>query len=553
MKTCRGRYVTRVCLALMGCTLAAIAQGPPYLSGELLRDRLWVWGNPEMAQPGPHTVDTFAAASPAERAALLGTPNIIMAGNGLPRTSEQADAWTAEAASAPRLVWEIAVDDEKGGPPFAFDQTVARLAEVVKKYPQVEGVLLDDMSTMMVDRGFKPEHIRALREQLNQACPEMKIWGVVYSMNLDKPELAAYIQELDVVNLWVWHASDTANIEQYVEHVQQAFPSKPIVLGLYLYDYGTGQRMSRSILERQCAAALELLKAQRIEGLVFLTINDDPENVSYAANWTRTHADTPAGSPEATVDLSMKTPDGWLFSHEGWGENEDGAIHPPDVRNLHSRAFRTENAFGDFTAEFEFNGNYRETGTGAAGMILRAQDANHFYYVYFPWGGQQLRAKHFWAAIAKVEGDGYLCNLAADWIPGLPSETDRWYQVRVQARGPEIRVWVDGRDALTVRDDAYAQGAAGFAGYGWYAFRNARITGAPSPAMPWETPITIPSHAFTIGLTSAEMPSSCIAPNGDVLVAAGNQLVRSSDKGRTWQAPETLPESLGTITDYGSG
>jgi hypothetical protein len=55
---------------------------------------------------------------------------------------------------------------------------------------------------------------------------------------------------------------------------------------------------------------------------------------------------------------------------------------------------------------------------------------------------------------------------------------------------------------------------------------------------------------FTGGLNSQEMPSGCIAPNGDVLLAAGRSLVRSKDKGRSWQAPEALPEKLGKVTDY---
>ena len=48
------------------------------------------------------------------------------------------------------------------------------------------------------------------------------------------------------------------------------------------------------------------------------------------------------------------------------------------------------------------------------------------------------------------------------------------------------------------------------------------------------------------------MPSGCVAPNGDVLLAAGSQLVRSKDKGRTWAEPETLPDKLGSVTDYGN-
>lgn len=114
-------------------------------------------------------------------------------------------------------------------------------------------------------------------------------------------------------------------------------------------------------------------------------------------------------------------------------------ISPPNRRNLHSRAFYAPVDTSDFTAEFEFNGDYWETGTGGAGMIFRASDVNHFYMVYFPWGVQQLRAKHFWAQLMKVEGDGYLRSLKSVWVPGVPSETDRWYKVRLEVKGPRSR------------------------------------------------------------------------------------------------------------------
>lgn len=250
----------------------------------------------------------------------------------------------------------------------------------------------------------------------------------------------------------------------------------------------------------------------------------------------------------------LKIADGakWDFLTGPWTEDDSGVIRPPDKRNLHSRAFYTADDYADLTAEFEFNGSYRETGTGAAALIFRAQDANHFYMVYFPWGGQQLRAKHFWAQVMKVEGDGYLRSIKSAWVPGVPSETEIWYKVRMEVKGSTIRVWVNGRFALEVTDDTFKRGAVGLAGYGWYFFRNIKISGKKSPLENWDTAQTIPVHHFTVGLPSGNMPSGCVAPNGDVLLAAGNQLVRSTDKGRTWGKPETLPEKLGTVTDYGN-
>ena len=197
----------------------------------------------------------------------------------------------------------------------------------------------------------------------------------------------------------------------------------------------------------------------------------------------------------------------WHLLTGPWTEDEKGVIRPPDKMNLHSRAFHTADEYTDLTAEFEFNGSYRETGTGAAAMIFRAQDVNHFYMVYIPWGGQQLRAKHFWAQVMKVEGDGYLRAIKSVWVPGVPSETERWYKVRLEVKGSTIQVWVDGRHALRVTDDTYKRGAVGLAGYGWYFFRNVKVSGKRAPLKSWDREQKIPVHHFTVGLSSENMPS----------------------------------------------
>lgn len=558
MQSVRGVRIA-VLGVLLTAALGAIASAQEPAKAQTIRDLLWVWGNPEMAETGEHTPATFAQAAPAERARLLDVPNIAMAGYGLPHDDAEAMALTAQVAHAPRLVWEIGCDDENGGPPFEYAQTVARFAKVAQAYPQVEGVLLDDMSSVKIERGFKPEHIVGLRTLLREQCPRAKVWGVLYTMNYTVANIDAYIRELDVINLWVWHATDLGKLEESVAHLEERFPDKPLVLGLYLYDYGNGKPMTAEQFDQQCEIALRLAHARLIEGIVFLTITNDADIAGRAARWSRRVGAQILGYPEETAEdasdpaeAALELNGDWRFSGEGWTQDPEGVIRPPDKRNLHSRAVWTAQAYGDVEIDFEFNGDYRETGTGSAGVLLRSMDINQGYLVYFPWGGQQLRAKHFWAAVARIDGDGYLRHLATEWVPGVPSETDRWYHVRVIAHGPGIDVSVDGRRALHVKDDAYSSGCVGLAGYGWYRFRNVRAAGEPAEAASWNADAAIPSHAFTLGLSSAEMPSACIAPNGDVLVAAGNQLVRSTDKGRTWQEPETLPESLGKITDYGS-
>lgn len=265
------------------------------------RDLMWVWGNPEMAEAGEHTVASFAQASPAERARLLGVPNIVMAGHGVPKDDRQADAVARPVREFRRLVWEIAPDEESGRAPFGYRNRLAQVRRLVDSDPQVEGVLLDDMSTLGIDRGLKPGDIRGVRELLAGKYRSVKVWGVVYTMSLGRRGIDDYIKELDVIHLWTWHAKDVPDLERNVAHCERLFPKKPIVLGLYLYDYGGGRRMPLDLLEAQCHTALRLAHAGRIQGIVFLTITNDPEAVGWTSRWIKQVGDQKLGSDGARV------------------------------------------------------------------------------------------------------------------------------------------------------------------------------------------------------------------------------------------------------------
>ena len=288
---------------LMTCGLPAAcptAHGQPQpkqqrAAPSVVRNVIWIWGNPEMTTPGKHALATFAQAGPAERAALLGIPNVIMAGNGLPNDDKLADKLTEEVAHCPRLLWEITADGD-GGPPFVYTERTAQVRRLVDKYPRIEGVVLDDMSSVGIDKGFKPEHIRRIRELLTGKYAAVKIWGVVYTMNLARPNINDYIKELDVIMLPEWFGDKVGELEKHVAHCERLFPDKPIVLCTYLYDYGAGKRMSLNLLDRQFEIALRLLHAGRIKGIEITTITNDPEALSWTADWIKRVGNRKLGS-----------------------------------------------------------------------------------------------------------------------------------------------------------------------------------------------------------------------------------------------------------------
>ncbi len=75
------RLVTIV-IASLSCSLRAdsaeaVRSWPTACPGTV-RDMLWVWGIPAKTDERPHTLATFADASPAERCRLLDVPNVVM-------------------------------------------------------------------------------------------------------------------------------------------------------------------------------------------------------------------------------------------------------------------------------------------------------------------------------------------------------------------------------------------------------------------------------------------------------------------------------------------
>lgn len=319
-------------IAIVACAawLSMFVQCVPAKAGQseepkTVRDILWVWGNPELVEKGPHTVATFREASPAQRAELLGVPNVIMAGMALPDDEKEGERLTQESSGAKRLVWETRPDGPGVGPPFVYKERMTQVRRLAEKYPHIEGVLLDDMSTGKIDRGFKPEHIRDIKAALADAYPRMGIWGVVYSMSLGRHGMIDYLREVDVINLWIWDAKDVVKLEKYVANVETMVPGKPIVLGLYLYDYGGDRAMPLDLLEKQCDTALKLARLGRIQGIVFLTIHNDAQAVGYAAEWVKRVGDLPIRRSDERP-LSSPTATRLPATGPAWVEGKSGSI-----------------------------------------------------------------------------------------------------------------------------------------------------------------------------------------------------------------------------------
>ncbi len=248
--------------------------------------------------------------------------------------------------------------------------------------------------------------------------------------------------------------------------------------------------------------------------------------------------------------LQIGPGEGWSFVGGRWQDGPAEYVVPPDVCSLRM-AIYTGAAYGDVTVECDFQTGNAATGAGDAGIILRAQNARHHYWVHTPWVGQTTRAKHFWLAISTMDASGWARNLALQVVPGVPAETHRWYRLRVEAQGPHIRTWVDGVPGPAVTNDTYTAGCVGMAGYGEFRCKELRVA-AGQAALPLDWSPDPPQIAWFAllpdfqGVTDRQKPHNLRRlPDGTLVLTFDDRelhyTTRSHDGGTTWDEPLVLP------------
>ena len=173
--------------------------------------------------------------------------------------------------------------------------------------------------------------------------------------------------------------------------------------------------------------------------------------------------------------------------HQQWAiVPELSQMRPPRPQSNWSyvTAIRADHSYADVTVECEYQ---QESHGGNAGILLGAQDGDHYYYAYTPKWGQLWRARAFYAAIGITNGTGQVHNLVMQLMPNVPCHTNMWRTMRIERRGNEIQMWVNGVRGPSVRDDTYGPGRVGVAGFGDFLVRDLVVNGQSVEAAAWPT------------------------------------------------------------------
>lgn len=117
---------------------------------------------------------------------------------------------------------------------------------------------------------------------------------MLYSHELEKPEIKQHLTYCDVVSLWTWHATDLVALEENFSKYREIVPDKPTLLGIYMWDFGNEKSITLELMKLQLDFAYEKLKQHQIDGVIFhcTPLCDlDLEAVHYARKWIAEHGD----------------------------------------------------------------------------------------------------------------------------------------------------------------------------------------------------------------------------------------------------------------------
>ena len=282
------------------------ADKPPVKPPKTLRDCSWMWGHDtgvyDGADRGWGIPDSETISMP-DACLAFGVPNCC----GI-RWSYADYEYLKPFRKLDRFTW---VSGSVYNNAFtAFEEQNYMTAD---QYPNFAGFDLDDIfldklpPVRALDR--EGREIRVMRSRPTYAellafkdrlannvmGQRLKIRAVLYSRQI-RPEIAPLLELVDTVLFWTWDGKDISKLRTNFEAYRKFLPTKETLLGIYMWDFGAHEPLSREIMETQLAFALEKFKAGEIQGVIFHCtplVNKNLEAVEICRKWLEKNGDIP--------------------------------------------------------------------------------------------------------------------------------------------------------------------------------------------------------------------------------------------------------------------
>lgn len=291
----RRRFLKQAALAIAGA---------PYCRGSIvpyernLRDRLWMWGHDAGSLVKGYGIgDKGTDIQPAAALAYMGIPNVCMVrftGTPLP----PFDDYVKQFARTKRLTWGF-VDHATN---FTTEEKKHQALDLASRTPNLVGLDMDDFfigdatpkaGSSEADASLTVSQVEQVKHELVVAGRRLDLSMVIYS-NQVRPEIKKHVDLVDTVYFWTWKAHDLVNLEANFAAFRKIVPRKPVLLGIYMWDFGEKKTIPVDLMEHQCRVALDWLKKGEIEGMIFHCTplcGMKLEAVEWSKNWIARHAD----------------------------------------------------------------------------------------------------------------------------------------------------------------------------------------------------------------------------------------------------------------------
>ena len=264
-----------------------------------LQDRLWMWGHDSGQYDGPDGVYNIPLSEPitmADAIRYMDIPNVCVIRGGHPDAE-----YRKQFKQVKRLTWNLSSGSNESYYSLR-DYDFGLLDEM----PNLIGFDLDDFFQNNVDdvveqtpqgeRTVKPgalslNELAELHKRVRTYSRPLDLRLVLYSFQLT-PTMAPAIEFVDTVSFWTWSGSDLTALEGNFRKYREIAPSKPTLLGIYMWNFGEKKPLEMRFMEHQLDTALRLFKEGEIEGLIFHCTplcNKKLPAVEYCREWIRKH------------------------------------------------------------------------------------------------------------------------------------------------------------------------------------------------------------------------------------------------------------------------
>jgi hypothetical protein len=261
------------------------------MSVPTFREAGWVWeglGFDPGVEPSIYGVGEGAAYFGLDRVNFMFHPNNEI-------TLGKLDHLAEVVPEISKWKWvEIPPTDEHGwgyanwrdSNPITVLQEADKLSRLSLDFPNVAGAIIDDASGMFNYDAYNAGRPQEVYEALQSANPDLKLWLVVYSHELELEQWQAFLPYMDIANLWVWEAQNLPHLAEYVDNCARLFPDKEIIVGSYIRDYPTKAPVPLDLMQAQYEIMADLLDRGKISGYSILgacLIDQHPQQ----AEWIR--------------------------------------------------------------------------------------------------------------------------------------------------------------------------------------------------------------------------------------------------------------------------